>query len=569
MPPPTPGPTAHSSDVAEISAACSCALLLGALLLRRRSNRRREIEKLQWSDSNGEGEGEGGAAGGGALAPGLEPLLPAAQRKQQHGDGGHRSAFSSSSSSSSYSSAASAASFSLANNHAASAASAAVGGRTRWESEDWGAQEEEEWDLDGGSTVELRRGDSVWKGLKHPPIVSNTFTVPQLEEATDGFGAASLLATGSYGDVHLGVIVLADGTPSGGGSGTAEARVLARAAARAPGFQTETMQVAIKVLKASRLEDEGAHGSGVESFRRELDVLRQYRHANIVALLGHTLYAGGKSKRPAKRRFKFKFARGGAEAAEAAAAEAAALRGEARLQHCIVLEYMAEGSLRLRLRNHLGASPSSGLAPRQLTARERFEVASDVARGLEFLHTVPSPPIIHQDVKSDNILLTLVHGQLVAKIADFGVARKRKELLVHSHVQTANITGSMAYMPLEFLIGGRVSEKTDAYAFGVVLCELLTGKPPVDHADDAESELLSQYMLPKLTNAAIEAQLPPLLDPVTADRWPVRRALALGAVARRCLNPQSRPRSAVRDVRPELDALAGRHRNGAAAAARD
>ena len=469
--------------VVEISAACSCALLLGALLLRRRSNRRREIEKLRWSDSSGEGEGEGedGAAGGGARAAGLEPLLPTTQ---QH------AAFPSSSSSSSSSSSASAASFSLASIHAASAATAAAGGRTRLKSEDWGAQEEEEWDLDGGSTEELRRGDSAWKGLKHPPIVSNTFTVPQLEEATDGFGAASLLATGSYGDVHLGVIVLADGTPSGGGSGTAEARVLARAAARAPGFQTGTMQVAIKVLKASRLEDEGAHGSGVESFRRELDVLRQYRHANIVALLGHTLYAGGEDKRPAKRRFKFKFARSGAE-------EAAALRGEARLQHCIVLEYMAEGSLRLRLRNHLAASPGSGLAPRQLTARERFEVASDVARGLEFLHTVPSPPIIHQDVKSDNILLTLVHGQFVAKIADFGVARKRKELLVHSHVQTANITGSMAYMPLEFLNSGRVSEKTDAYAFGVVLCELLTGKPPVDHADDAESELLSQYMLPK------------------------------------------------------------------------
>ena len=296
-----------------------------------------------------------------------------------------------------------------------------------------------------------------------------------------------------------------------------------------------------------------------------------------------------------------------AEAAAAAAATAAvaAAAPVARLRYCLVLEYMDEGSLLQRLRNQRTPNPRTGLVPPQLTAQQRFEVASDVARGLEFLHTVPSPPIIHQDIKSDNILLSLINGQLIAKIADFGVARKRKELLHGTHASTVNITGSTPYMPLEFLVSGHVSEKTDAYAFGVVLCELLTGKPPItsesapqqqqeqqgdgDGEGAGEHELLSQFMLPVLAEQHIEQRLPAMLDPVCAEQWDMEnenppaqksllklkkrkppppptphprvghaRALTLGRMAYRCLNPRVRARAAVRSVRPELDALAGR-----------
>ena len=114
-----------------------------------------------------------------------------------------------------------------------------------------------------------------------PPVVASSFTVPQLEEATGGFGAASLLATGGFGDVHIGVIAL-----EGALEGSTEARVLAKAVGARPSIAVEKMQVAIKVIKASRLQ-KGAGSSGVESFRRELDVLTHYRKTHLAPKVDH------------------------------------------------------------------------------------------------------------------------------------------------------------------------------------------------------------------------------------------------------------------------------------------
>ena len=101
---------------------------------------------------------------------------------------------------------------------------------------------------------------------------------------------------------------------------------------------------------------------------------------------------------------------------------------------------MAGGSLNKRL------DPASDAPP--LSAQERFNIASDVARGLEYLHIDADPPIIHQDVKSDNILLCVVEGQLLAKVADFGTARYAPTLLNTgiSKVQTQTVIGTKPYM---------------------------------------------------------------------------------------------------------------------------
>ena len=318
------------------------------------------------------------------------------------------------------------------------------------------------------------------------------FTVAQLEAATGGF--LRPLAEGSFGAVYRGVL-----QPSG--------RV-----------------IAIKVLKAEAaavaVAKKHEEFVGVGSFRKELEVLSKYRHQNIVELLGFCLSGGGGS--------------GGSGGGPAVAAT----------RQCLVFEFCAGGALNSRI--------TSGMA---LTPQQRFEIASDVGRGLEYLHVKADPPIIHQDIKSDNILLAEFEGRLLAKVADFGTARYTPALLQgKTHHSTQLVIGTKPYMPLEYLQSGHVSEKTDAFAFGVVLCELLTGEGPANHD---KGEMLSAKMYAPLEGDA-ERQLPPLLD--VRCRWGelVARAVALGRVARRCIDMMASQRCTVADVLPELDAIAGR-----------
>jgi serine/threonine protein kinase len=103
-------------------------------------------------------------------------------------------------------------------------------------------------------------------------------------------------------------------------------------------------------------------------------------------------------------------------------------------------------------------------------------------------------------------------------------------------------------------MSGHVSEKTDSYAFGVVLCELLTGNPPADYGSGGE--MLSMRMYGPLSEGTVELELPPMLD--GACKWPRPRVLALGRIARRCIEFEVRKRCTVAEVLSELDELAGR-----------
>ncbi|RDY13041.1 Receptor-like cytosolic serine/threonine-protein kinase RBK1, partial [Mucuna pruriens] len=107
--------------------------------------------------------------------------------------------------------------------------------------------------------------------------------------------------------------------------------------------------------------------------------------------------------------------------------------------------------------------------------KTRFKVAVGVAKGLQYLHHDCPRRIIHRDIKASNILLK--HNN-EAEISDFGLAKWLPDKWAH-HV-VFPIEGTFGYLAPEYFMHGIVDEKTDVFAFGVLLLELITGRRAVD-----------------------------------------------------------------------------------------
>jgi len=129
-------------------------------------------------------------------------------------------------------------------------------------------------------------------------------------------------------------------------------------------------------------------------------------------------------------------------------------------QIVIVSEYAPDGSMRDWLKRHGGKAPSVGSA---------VEMAVGILSGLEHLH---SRLIVHRDLKPDNILL---QGE-TPRLADFGIARVLKT------TNYSSPSGTPSYMAPE-AFDGKHSERTDLWAVGVIIYQLLTGRLPFPQTD--------------------------------------------------------------------------------------
>lgn len=204
------------------------------------------------------------------------------------------------------------------------------------------------------------------------------------------------------------------------------------------GMDTQTgVPVAIKQLKPEIILDDPEQ---LNRFIREGELLRQLNHPNIVKMLAAVEEQGA---------------------------------------YYLVMEYVDGGSLQ----DVLHETP-------RLSVQRTLYIALDIADALTRAHRLN---ILHRDIKPANILIS---SDGTPRLTDFGMARSKDESNV---TQEGMIVGTLAYLSPEALTGDPVDERSDIWAFGVTLFEMLAGERPFPQANSGQ-----------LVNAIMTAPIPDL-----------------------------------------------------------
>ncbi|GAA0140664.1 hypothetical protein LIER_01970 [Lithospermum erythrorhizon] len=249
-------------------------------------------------------------------------------------------------------------------------------------------------------------------------------------------------------------------------------------------------EVAIKKMRSNNSK----------AFLAELKVLCKIHHINVVELLGYA-------------------------------------SGDGHLY--VVYEYVPNGCLGDHLHNPLlkGRQPLSWAA--------RIQIAVDAAKGIEYIHDHTKAQYVHRDIKTTNILLD---EGLRAKVADFGLAKLVGRTNEDDQIAT-RLVGTPGYLPPESVKELQVTTKTDVFAFGVVLAELITGQRALIR-DSRENKMKSLitiiYQL--FENDEPEIAMPSIVDTNLQGNYPMEDVYKMAEIAYWCLSEKAVDRPEMREV---------------------
>ncbi|XP_015973700.1 U-box domain-containing protein 34 isoform X1 [Arachis duranensis] len=279
------------------------------------------------------------------------------------------------------------------------------------------------------------------------------YTMDEIKEATNFFSEDLVIGEGGYGKVYKCTL---DHTP-----------------------------VAVKVLHPDAINKK-------EEFLKEVEILSQLHHPNMVLLLGACPDTG-----------------------------------------CLVYEYMDNGSLEDYIFKRNEKQP--------LPWFTRFHIVFEMACGLSFLHNTKPEPIVHRDIKPGNILLD---RNYVSKIADVGLAKLLSDVVPDNvtEYRESMLAGTLHYMDPEYQRTGTVRTKSDVYAFGLITLQLITSR----HA---------RGLILAAEDAVMKGSLGDILDKSAGD-WPLNETLELAQIALKCVALRCRDRPDLdTEVLPQLERL--------------
>nr|XP_034578051.1 U-box domain-containing protein 34-like isoform X2 [Setaria viridis] len=265
------------------------------------------------------------------------------------------------------------------------------------------------------------------------------YSKQDIELATENFSEARKIGEGGYGNVYRCTL--------------------------------DHTEVAVKVIQQDSIDK-------TDEFLKEVEILSQLRHPNLVLLLGFCPEIG-----------------------------------------CLVYEYLKSGSLEDQLFNNKGHQPLHWFL--------RIQIIFEVSCGLAFLHSRNPEPIVHRDLKPANILLDRSY---VGKIGDVGFAKLISDLVPdwQTEYKETIVAGTLYYMDPEYQQTGTVRPKSDVFALGVIMLQLLTGRHPNGLIVSAE-------------NAIKNGRLHDILDKSQSD-WPIDEAEMFANLGLKCTALKCRDR---------------------------
>ncbi|PUZ75117.1 hypothetical protein GQ55_1G123400 [Panicum hallii var. hallii] len=286
------------------------------------------------------------------------------------------------------------------------------------------------------------------------------FSTEELEKATNNFAADRVLGRGGHGVVYKGVL-------------------------------DDNMTVAIK---KSKMTEEAQ----IKEFAREMFILSQINHRNVVKLLGCCL--------------------------------------EVQVP-MLVYEFVSNGTLYHYIH---GKEPRVDIA-----LDTRLRIAAESAEALSYMHSSASPPILHGDVKTANILLD---DKLNAKVSDFGASK----LAPNDEAEIATLVqGTCGYLDPEYLMTCQLTDKSDVYSFGVVVLELLTRKKAL-YLDGPEED---RSLVSCFTTAVKAGRHQELLDSQVRDEMNNEMLTEIAHLLMRCLSMNGEERPTMKEVAERLEML--------------
>lgn len=199
----------------------------------------------------------------------------------------------------------------------------------------------------------------------------------------------------------------------------------------------------------------------------------------------------------------------------------------------LVFEYMANGNVFGAL--HREVKPG---VP-ELDWGRRYRIALGTAQAIAYLHHDCSPPVIHRDIKSTNILLD---NNYEPKVADFGVAK----MVLCKGFDFSSVAGTHGYIAPEVAYTMKVTEKCDVYSFGVVAMELVTGRRAIGEEEYGEGKDMVCWVS---THLSSRDEVAKVLDArVAATERERDEMIRLLRIAVACTNKLPTQRPAMRDV---------------------